>query len=243
MAKTKPLGYDVRFVRTEVELPHLESTITFLLPHFGRDNYLEVGKVILEGGLRLPTDENASLFHALYCGPESFTNSGPIQKARNYLTEDIIFTFRNRIWIPEGVYSIRDSKAEGTRRNLVVGELEDILHNGEVITESGVMESKDGSVRFAPINSYDLGRHSSEDFAKQGDVIIDYGVEGAKKLAETAEKLKRNPRTHGVKVSIGQEPVERCSVLYLDCGEAGFNVDGGFNAFSFWDGIALGIQK
>lgn len=75
----------------------------------------------------------------------------------------------------------------------------------------GIRFSKDGNVRFAPRGSYTLGEHTPEQLAKQGDVVANYGVEGAEKLGEIAEStsFKFNPITLGINIDEGGLPLKR----------------------------------
>ena len=57
--------------RTEITVPHKDGNVSFVYPSAGPNTYREVGKQILNQGLRVPTgDESASLIHAAYCVPQ-----------------------------------------------------------------------------------------------------------------------------------------------------------------------------
>ena len=122
------------------------------------------------------------------------------------------FWFFNRnLWTPKGVYVVSDSEAVGLSKPLKTEELEKRLN--ESPAGSPICYSSDGTIRFAPKKSYELGEHTPESFAKDGFVIASFGVESAERLGEVVMKLKYNPRTWGLEIEEGVSPVQRLSAV------------------------------
>mgnify|MGYP001573188626 FL=1 len=95
---------------------------------------------------------------------------------------------------------------------LTVNELKQRLVGGK--TSQGVEFSSDGEVAFAPRGSYAFGEmEDAGKLALDGAVIAQYGVEGAKLLAEASANLRNKPKTYGVDVKEGQKPVQTVSAL------------------------------
>ena len=146
-----------------------------------------------------------------------------------------------KIWTPKGfkvgredrhgVYSVFDEKGLGTDFEFNQDELEERLRGGDKM-DNGIILA-DG-VGFAPRDAYDGGENTSEQFAEDGQIVIDYTPKGAEKLAEVSETFQYSPRTW-----IVDNPnvvVKRVSAL-VDIGsrlDADGNCDGGnYNASSF----------
>jgi len=242
MIKIKESEYDVKIGRTEIIVPHEDKPVTLISPAVGPNTYQNVGKQILSDGLNLPIEENASLVHAAYCGPEDFRNQGPVGKVRDIMKNRWLWTFKQVLWTPEGMYAVSDPQAKGRNGRLEVRDLEKALRGGKELEWGGIRLSADGRVSFAPKDSYQLGEHTSEELAKQGDVVAVYGKSGAEKLGEVASIFQGRPKTFGVSVKEGQESVKRLSALGADWGGRRLGVGGdGFGDGRY--GVAFRVVK
>ena len=124
-------------------------------------------------------------------------------------------------------------------------DLEKRLNGAKELSLGGIRFSRDGSVRFAPRGSYKFIVHTSGELAKQGDVVANYGVEGAQQIGEVSSKFKYKPITFGLNVHEGEEPIQRVasisSAMYID---DGLRLDvGGSYVDSYDNGFAFGISE
>ncbi len=227
-----------RVVRGRIELivDHEGKELTFIHPSEGPNTYQHVGEDILKRELKLPTgDQTASLVYAVYNSQEpEFKDIQDIMKNR------YLWVFNRNLWTPEGVFVVYDSKAIGITEELGQGELERRLNNREDV--QGVKFSTDGTVRFAPKGSYNLGEHTKESLVENGFIIASFGKEGAKKLAEISTNFRDKPYVWGVETS--KETVQRVSALGSDWGlDRRGLVVGGYDHGYDGGGCAFGVQK
>ena len=211
--ETKVKKYTPRVERgmTKLYIPYNNKEIIFLYPAVGPQTYQEVGKEILGKGQKVPHgDFSASLAYAAYCMPD-IEREPEIQHIRKIIKGQWLWVYNNNGWTDKGVYVVQDEKAEGRSKPLYCKDLEKRLRDGKEI--DGVRFSADGTVRFAPKETYQLGEHTSESFAKDGFVRASVGSEGAEKLAEVSTKFKDNPMTWGLDIEERQDPEMRVSVL------------------------------
>ena len=187
-------------------LKHLEGTgLRYLAPPFGPHYYHEVGRVTRDFGYGVPTgNETAPLIHGAYCG-DNKDNLG-YASVRRAMKERFLWVFNRNLWADKGRFVIHDRKAVGLlSRDLTIQTmdlLERKLEGGKEI--KGVRFSEDGSVRFAPRGSYALGEMDAWKLAEDGGMIADYGIEGAKLMAEAASSLPNKPRIFGSDIQEGQ---------------------------------------
>jgi hypothetical protein len=214
-------------------VPHNSSEIAFVCPAFGPDTYTEVGKDILSKNLKVPIgDYTASLLHAASCGPEDFMNSSPVKDVKPIIRGTENWVFNRNLWNKDGVYVIQDLKATGISQPLDINELEKMLKDGKEI--NGIRFSKDKTVRFVPKETYKLGEHTPESFAKDGFIIASCEQKGAEKLAEVSTKFKNNPYIYGIET---ETPEQRVSVVGGDVGRLEFGGDLGGDGW----GLAFGV--
>jgi len=200
-------------------VPHDASEIAFASPAFSPNTYKEVGKEILSRNLNLPKAEyTASLLHAVYCGPEDFTNNPQISDVKSIMKNNWLWVANKNLWTKNGVYVVQDLDATGTNQDLDINELEEMLENGSEINR--IRFSKDKKVRFAPVDTYKLGEHTHESFANDGFIIASCGQQGAKKLAEVSAKFEDKPYLYGVKT---KTPEQRVSAVGEDDERLGFD--------------------
>lgn len=115
-----------------------------------------------------------------------------------------LWIYNQNGWTDKGVYVVQDTEASGVSKPLNYTNLEKMLKGAEEI--DGVRFSKDGSVRFAPKETYQLGDHTHESFAKDGFVRASVGIVGAEKITEVSKKFKYNPITLDYTIEEGQKP-------------------------------------
>ena len=201
--------------RTELYVPSSASfagEVCYVSPAI-QESYRNVGAQILKSGDIVPVgDLTAPLVHEIYCGdskdePEFVAGKGILQNRFLYVYNKNLHAF-------EGLFSVKDRNAEGLSKMLTVNELKQRLVGGK--TSQCVEFSSDGEVAFAPRGSYAFGEmEDAGKLALDGAVIAQYGVEGAKLLAEASANLRNKPKTYGVDVKEGQKPVQTVSALYV----------------------------
>mgnify|MGYP001588610089 CR=1 FL=1 len=210
-------NYDIREGRTEIDFPYRDRKLTIIHPFFGPSNYLDVGKQILEKNLMVPTgDQLAAFLHAAYLGPEEFQISKPIREIRDEMisAKRYLRIFSKNLWTFEGVYVAEDPEVKGLAEELDPKKLESIL-NDSMELDNGVRISGNGRIRFAPRDSYRFGEHTQESLAKDGFVIANYNINGAKQLAEVSKKFILEPKIRGVELGKDDKPVQSVSVLQV----------------------------
>jgi len=208
--------------RTELWVPHNAGEIAFAYPSAGPNSYREVRKEILNRGQKIPTgSQTSSLLYAAYCIPE--VESEPeFENVRSIMRGAWLWLFNRNLWVENGVYVLQDTQAIGRGESLDVNKLEIMLKNGKEI--EGVRFSEDGTLRFAPKETYNLGEQTPEVLAKNGFVIASCGRDGAEKIADASAKFKRKPYVNGVET---KKPEQRVSALD---GYGGLRLDfGGLN--------------
>jgi len=207
-------------VRTELWVPHNSREIGFASPAFGSNAYIDVGKEILSKGLNLPTgDYTASLLHPAYCNNQ-VKNEQEFKDVRNIMKNNWLWVFNRNLWNKNGVYVVQDLDAIETSQALDINELEKRLKSGNEI--QGIRFSEDNKIRFAPKNTYKLGEHTSESFAKDGFIIASCGQEGAEKYREVSDQLENNPYIYGVET---ETPEQRVSAVDESGSRLGFYGD------------------
>ncbi|MBI2498652.1 hypothetical protein HYV88_00245 [Candidatus Woesearchaeota archaeon] len=245
--ETQTKKYEPRIIRGRIELwvPHQYGEIAFA-PLTNLGDYQQIRTEILgdserETNQRLPTgDETASQIHVAYCTPKP-----EIKNAQEYKTiRDIIRTNRihvfNRIgWTFAGKYVLQDTTANATSERLDIDMLNEMLKNGTEI--NGVKFSTDGRVRFAPRETYKLGKHTPESLSLDGGVIAEYGIDGARKLAEVSKNFRYNTVTYGIEVKKRKDLEQRVSAFIGDVGNWLF-LNGGYHGDSV-GGCASGVWK
>jgi len=235
----KETKYQPRVIRgrTELWVPHESGEIAFASPPFGRSNYRNVGKQILDADQEVPTgDYTASLLHAAYC--TDVKNESEFENVRGVVKRNWLWVYNLNLWTDKGVYVIQDTSAVGKGRQLNINQLEKGLRGGKDI--SGIRFSEDGRVRFAPKGSYILSNHTPESLAKDGFIVASSGKEGAEKLGEVSSMFNSNSYTYGVEVSEGDLPKQRLSAV--DGGDGRLRFDGDVWYDGYWC-FAFGVGE
>ena len=242
--KTKPQSRIKRIEKVwtpdaELYIPHEDKEITFAYPSFGPDTYQSVGKQILEHNLEIPTaEQTASLLYSAYFSDEK--NEPEFENIRDVMRNRWLWIFNRKLWTDKGVYTKFDPEAKGINEQLDIKNLEKKLRNGKEIKGIEVRFSEDNCIRFAPKGSYKLGDHTPESLAKDGNVISEYGEEGAEKLGEIAAQFKYSLYLYGLNII---EPGNHgLRVSALGDGDVGLPVVGyGFD--DSWGGHSFGVLR
>ena len=199
--------------RTEIYIPSNADEVMYLSPAVGPNSYQGAGEQILKTGFVVPTgDLIAPLVREAYCG--ELKGQPEFTDVRDRVQHSWLWVFNINLWTENGIFSLHDLKAVGRSMPLSVKTLERKLEGGS--DKNGVRFSEDGTLRFAPRGSYGFGEMSSEALAKDGAMIADYGVEGAKLLAEASATRKNKPKTYGSDIQECQAPQTRVSALLGD---------------------------
>ena len=182
-----------------------DGITTVFHPFLGPGNYKTLfNPKNFQGDVRMPKGvDYADFLHAVYVGNETgenreFKNSPEAEDVKRKW----FYVPNVKIWTPKGfkvggedrhgVYSVFDEKGLGTDFEFNQNELEERLRGGDKM-DNGIILA-DG-VGFAPRDAYDGGENTSEQFAEDGQIVIDYTPKGAEKLAEVSETFQYNPRT------------------------------------------------
>lgn len=196
---------------TELRILHEGKKITFAYPPVSSGIYQNVGREILKRNQRVPYgDYTASLVHVAYCLPEVH-DEPEFEDIRDIISNKWLWIYHKNGWTDEGVYVVQDTETQGRGEPLNYKNLEKMLKGAQEF--DGVRFSEDGRIRFAPKDTYTLGDHTHESFAKDGFVRASVGIVGAEKLKEVSEKFNHNPRTWGCNIEEGQDPELRVSAL------------------------------
>src|SRR3989338_7056565 len=103
MKKNKQLPQITRG-RVDISVPHEGRNVSFVYPSAGPNAYKEVGRQILNQGLRLPTgDETASLLYSAYCIPQ-VKDEPEFQNIREIMNNRWLWVFNLNLWTRKGVY-------------------------------------------------------------------------------------------------------------------------------------------
>ena len=176
-----------------------ENDVPFAFPAFGPGAYPSVVKEVLDNKQRLPTGEQtAFMLDEAYNSPvPEVKNSPRTQFVRDRIIRDgLLWVPKVNIWTPRsignpGMYSVFDENGESLARVYTTEELEDRLSKGP--TEKGVRFSQDRTVAFAPQNTIRAGYHDKGTLAQDGAFIANYGVDGAEKLDNVANRFLLKP--------------------------------------------------
>ena len=108
-----------------------------------------------------------------------------------------------------GMYSVFDREGKGRNQTLDFNNLNKILEDSDEVSDRVFLS--DG-VGFAGVGAYGSGEKTSEQLAKDGSVIIQYGKEGAIDLAEVTSK-QYNDRAYVYAIDNPTENVQKVSAL------------------------------
>ena len=224
---------------TKLWVPYEDGGLAFDSLSQGPHNYQTVGRGILARNLSIPTGEQTA-----YLAQGAYESEEPeFKEVQDIIRDKWLWVFNRALWIPDGVYVAHDPNAVGLSQDLTTNELESMLINGTEL--KGIRFSQDGSIRYAPRETYRLGEHTPESLASDGFVIASYGVNGAKALGEVAEKILsidgRKPFIFGVSVNKGEDSEQRLSALSSNWYGHWLLVGGVLGDVT--DGCALGVLE
>lgn len=181
--------------RTYLNVPHNGGFVRFAFPSFRAANHRSLVKRVHEEGLAIPTgDEVASLFYSAHCVPE-MRDEPEFKEIRGLMWQGGLFWNSNsNLLTKKGIYVFQGDISGNPL--ISIEELEERLINGHEL-QGGIRFSADGKVRFAPEEgfSYGCSIHTSKELAEQGNIVAEYGVEGAEKLREVSKRFECKPRT------------------------------------------------
>ena len=225
--ETQTKQYNIRRGRTEIDIPHLDNTLTFVYEKHGPNTYANVAESIGKVGLARPTmAETASLIYPAFTSEKKEPEFEGIRQA---MKNTWLWAFTGNLYIPnKGVY-IQD--------NPEIRNEMPYMEESELVRK---LEANDKSVRFVPFG-YQTEDMPSKELAKNPYIIALAGEEGAEKLAEVADKHKKSPYLFSFK-SVDQ-PLIRVSALDSDWGLGDrLDVSGDDRVYDR-DGHCFGVQK
>jgi hypothetical protein len=185
--------------RTELTVEHEGKDLTFVHPA-NKGTYASVQGQIQEAGLEAPTmAQTASLVQDAFNSEDKYS-----QGIKKIMKDNWLWGFTGNLYVPnKGVY-VQD--------NPEVRNGMPFMDESELVEK---LEAEDPSVRFVPFG-YKTENMSALDLAKNEYIIALAGEEGADKLAQVADKHKRQPYLWSFK-SVS-EPTTRVSRLYSGWG-------------------------
>lgn len=183
----------IDFKKRQLYVSSGTGEIAYSLPSIGRDEYRVIGTRILSESASVPTGALiAPLVREIYCPANKYRLGFSV--IRNQISGNgPWFVYNRNLFTREGMFSVDDVIAVGCSQPLIVKTLDQKLKGGT--EQMSVRFSSDGTVRFAPKGSYICGEIDAENLASDGAVIAQYGVDGAKLMAEAASTLPHKPET------------------------------------------------
>ena len=225
--QTKNKGIQVREGRTYLDVPHLDSELTFVYPA-KKGTYIELAEQLDEDNLQqLTMSQNASLIYAAWQNPKEKYSKEIIDILRN----SWLVCFNGILYDKEdkGAYIEDRPKIRGNR---VYMEKSDLLKR---------LEANDPSVRFVPFG-YKIEKQSSKDLEKNPFVIALAGEEGAQKLAEVSANYKFKPYLYSFD-NVDRSAIRVASLDSCRCLGNGMLYVGGFDWGDNDDGYAFGVFR
>ena len=222
---TNPQPLRIKEGRTELTTFHNTSDLTFIHPAYGPDTYANVGTAIEQAGLARSTmAQTASLVYA------AFNSSGRYSdEIKEIMKERLLWAFTGNLYAPnKGVY-IQDNPE--IRDNMPFMEESDLARR---------LEEGDEGVIYVPFG-FKTGEMTPLELAKNAYVKALAGAEGAEKLAEVADKYKKNPYLWSLE-SV-KRPLTRVSALVSNRGLGDRLCIDGDNVGSNRLGYAFGVSK
>ena len=195
----------------KLHIPHNDGEVVFAYPSFGPDTYQGVGRQILGHNLALANGgQTASLLYSTYCS--DVKDEPEFKGIKDIVREKWVPVYMNVAWTDKGVFTQYDPEAKGLTEKLDINDLEKSLEGGTEYSQ-GIRFSDDGTVGFAPKDSYQLRYNTPEQLAQNGVVIAISGFEGAEKLAEISKEFPNKPCVHGSVLKEREYSRERVSAL------------------------------
>jgi len=230
MRELKIEYYSVEERRSKINIPYGNGKLTAMAPAVGPAPYVRCGELIrADDEIVVPTaEQTAAVIHASYCGPKDFRNKHSVLEVRNKTKAIQHERSNGRHWIsnvnlwvgksnigPQGVYVVRDLDMQGGTLGTPKEDFREYLEKrleGADFMSKGIRVSRDGTVRFAPSSSYNLGKLNHDEAREDGFMLASYFPEGAEKLAEVARIVKKPINTLGFTLEDKKEE-DRISAL------------------------------
>lgn len=225
MESTAQKGLRAKEGRTELYAEHEGKDITFIYPAKGPGTFAQVGEQIDSDGLIRPTmAQTASLAYAAWQNPKDKYSSEVIDVIKNKW----LWAFNGILYVPnKGAYIQDDPKTENGRVSMNLSELEKMLKEG------------DPRVRFVPFG-YKTEKQTALELGKNRFVQALAEKEGAEKLAEVANRYKKQPYVWSFNnVNEETQRVAALGSLWVLGGWLGVDGDG----VGGYGGRAFGVQK
>ncbi|MBU2615704.1 MAG: hypothetical protein KKC19_01230 [Nanoarchaeota archaeon] len=188
------------------EILHEGGKINFQYPSF-RGNYGNVAEKIDAEGLQRPnSSETALLVYDAFQNPEGKYESEII----DILNKGWFWEFTGNLYIPKSNEEINNGVILENNPKIINGRL--AMDKDSLINR---LQEGDSNVQFVPFG-FKAGEQTSRELEKNPYVVARYGEEGAEKIAEIADKYRRNPRVWAF--DSVDEKIQRVSVLYREWG-------------------------
>ncbi|MEK6883183.1 MAG: hypothetical protein AABY22_26390, partial [Nanoarchaeota archaeon] len=212
--KTKNQPLRVKEGRTELTVVHEGQKLTFIHPPRGPGTYSQIEDLIEykdeekkeKSGLKAPTmAQTASLVYAAFFSGD--------EKVERYANEIKRILENNWLWGFTGLLYVLKKGAYIRDKPEVKNEMP-YMNESDLVKK---LDQKDPSVRFIPFG-FKVGEQTPKQLEKNPFVIGIAGKEGAQKIAEIADKFKKEPYL-GSFESVDREEI-RVSALDSDWSSA-----------------------
>ena len=211
--------------KTELTASHNGRDLTFMHPNYGPNTYANVRADIEKDNLRTATmAETASLVQGAFNSSDKYS-----EEIKGLMKDRYLWAFTGTLYVPNKGAYIQD--APETRNGMPFMDESDLIKR---------LESGDSSVRHVPFG-YKTESMSPLELGKNPYVIALAGEEGAEKLAQVADKHKRQPSYLRSFESVS-EPLTRVSTLSSGWGLGGGLYVGGVSLGDGRSGCAFGVQ-
>ncbi len=195
----KEQNYEIRKGKTEIDVLHKDTILTFTHPAYGQNNYSNLKELIEKDSLNSPTmSETASLVYQAFINDKE-EKEPEFNDIKKIMKDRWLWGFTGILYTPKLIY-IQDNPETRNGRPF--------MDESELVKK---LEQKDPNVRTLQYG-FKLESMSSLDLAKNPFVIALAGEEGADKLAQVADTFKSKPYLGSFK-SV-DENLTRVSALY-----------------------------
>lgn len=201
------------------EIPHERGKISFQYPAF-KGKYGNVAEQIDDNGLKRPNSaETASLVY------DAFQNSKGEYESEiiKILKDKWFWEFTGNLYLPKSNQEINNGVILETNPKITNGNLQ--MDKNSLIKR---LHDNDSLVKFVPFG-YKLGAQTELELVKNPYIVARYGKEGAEKIAEVADKYKKDPYLYSFN-SVDKE-ITRMSALGDD-----WSFGGRLDVYGYWDG-------
>jgi len=223
----KEQNYEIRKGKTEIDVLHKDTNLTFIHPAYGPNKYSNLKELIEKDGLNSPTmSETASLVYQAFINDKE-GKEPEFNDIKKIIKDMWLWGFTGILYTPKLIY-IQDNPE--TRSGTP------FMDESELVKKLGENDSNVKTLQYG----FKLESMTSLELAKNPFVIALAGEEGADKLAQVADTFKIKPYLWSFK-SVDKN-LTRVSALgsYWDLGRR-LVVDGDYLGGSR-GGYALGVR-